>query len=172
MLTSQAALNCWWWRLPLISIWGFFIFYCFFLGGAVSCSHVFRISSLKLNTWWAKSSSDWMLARRWCKICGETKPEPSELSCKVHLVLQKSNINRTRLHVLSQTHEWIIIIRPAFICHPLLEELQWFHIYSEHVQYVCQEDHSHSVMQMYINIHVNTWLLKIKWTCLSFYATH
>lgn len=29
---------------------------------------------------------------------------------QVHLVLQKSNINGARLHVLSQTHEWVIMV--------------------------------------------------------------
>lgn len=46
-----------------------------------------------------------------CEICGVAHPEPYELSCKVHLVLQKSNINRARLHVPSQTHESIIMVR-------------------------------------------------------------
>lgn len=154
-----------------------FVFFFFFFGRAVSRSRVLHISIRELNVWWANGSGDWMLARRWCEICGERNPEPYELSCEVHLALQKSNINGARLCVLSQTHEWIIMAHPAAHSHQFisclhLEGLQWFHdIYSEHRPYVCQEDHSDGVMQMYINSHVNMWFLKITWTCISFHAT-
>lgn len=89
----------------------------FFFRGAVSRSRAFRISILK---------GSWIFDERkapaigcWqgggVRFCGETNPEPSELSCEVHLVLQKSNINRARLHVLGQTHEWMITVRQTSV---------------------------------------------------------